>query len=199
MGRIHPPRHDEARSRGECGHGPNGGCRAEQVRQHARHDGAGSVALLGFGIDSFIETASGGILIWRLRSETAGIDERAIERLEHQAERLVAVSFVLLAFYVAIDAFLALWNQHRPDVSTVGIALTSLSLLVMGWLARAKQRTARDHGRRALGRGCPSDMGLPVALGDRPRRRRLERAVRLVVGRPGCRARALCLLDQGGT
>jgi divalent metal cation (Fe/Co/Zn/Cd) transporter len=111
---------------------------------------AGSVALLGFGIDSFIECASGGILIWRLRCETAGIDEGAIERLEHRAERLVAVSFVLLATYVAIDASYALWNQDRPDASTVGIALTSLSLLVMGWLARAKQRTARDLGSRAL-------------------------------------------------
>ena len=111
---------------------------------------AGSVALLGFGIDSFIECASGAVLIWRLRSETAGIDECAIERLEHRAERLVAVSFVLLALYIAIDASLALWNQDRPDASTVGIVLTSLSLFVMGWLARAKQRTARDLGSRAL-------------------------------------------------
>ena len=111
---------------------------------------AGSVALLGFGIDSFIECASGGVLIWRLRSETAGIDERAIERPEHRAERLVAVSFVLLALYIAIDASLALWNQDRPDASTVGIVLTSLSLFVMGWLARAKQRTARDLDSRAL-------------------------------------------------
>jgi divalent metal cation (Fe/Co/Zn/Cd) transporter len=107
---------------------------------------AGSVALLGLGIDSFIECVSGGILIWRLRSETTGIDERAIERLEHRAERLVAISFVLLASYVAIDASFALWNQRRPDASTVGIALTSLSLLVMGWLAPAKQRTARVLG-----------------------------------------------------
>jgi divalent metal cation (Fe/Co/Zn/Cd) transporter len=111
---------------------------------------SGSVALLGFGIDSFIECVSGGILIWRLRSETTGIDERAIERLEHRAERLVAISFVLLASYVAIDASFALWNQRRPDASTVGIALTSLSLLVMGWLAQAKQRTARYLGSRAL-------------------------------------------------
>ena len=75
---------------------------------------AGSVALLGFGIDSFIECASGGVLIWRLRSETAGIDECAVERLEHRAERLVAVSFVLLASYIVFDAILALWNQDRP-------------------------------------------------------------------------------------
>ena len=111
---------------------------------------AGSVALLGFGIDSFIECASGGVLIWRLRSETAGIDERAIERLEHRAERLVAVSFVLLASYIVFDAILALWNRDRPDASAVGIVLTSLSLFVMGWLARAKQRTARDLDSRAL-------------------------------------------------
>lgn len=51
--------------------------------------GAGSVALLGFGVDSFIESASGGVLIWRLNSETGGTDERAIERLERRAERLV--------------------------------------------------------------------------------------------------------------
>lgn len=111
---------------------------------------AGSVALLGFGIDSFVESASGGVLIWRLRREANGMDPRAIKALERRAERLVAATFLLLALYIALDASLALLNQDRPEVSPVGIALTALSLLVMGWLARAKQQTARDLGSRAL-------------------------------------------------
>ncbi len=111
---------------------------------------AGSVALLGFGLDSFVETASGAILVWRLKAEKTGADPEEIERLDHRARRLVAISLFVLAVYVAADAAVSLWRRERPEASPVGIGLTSLSLFVMVWLARAKRRAAASLGSRAL-------------------------------------------------
>jgi len=112
---------------------------------------AGSVALLGFGIDSFVESVSGSVLVWRLRAEAAGgRDEEAIERIERRAERLVGFSFFALAAYIVLDAGTTLLNQERPDASPVGIALTAVSIGAMLWLARAKRRTAAELGSRAL-------------------------------------------------
>lgn len=112
---------------------------------------AGSVALLGFGIDSFVECASGIILIWRLGAEKRAEGSRAaIERLDRRAHKLVAGSLFLLALYVAVDASLALWKGERPEVSPVGMALTTISIFVMIWLARAKRRAAAALESRAL-------------------------------------------------
>lgn len=111
---------------------------------------AGSVALLAFGIDSFVESGSGSVLIWRLLAERRAADTDALERLEQRAQRLVAASLVALAAYVAVDATLTLWSQERPDSSAVGIAVTATSLMVMWWLARAKHRVAVLIGSRAM-------------------------------------------------
>ncbi|HEV8580128.1 MAG TPA: cation transporter [Thermoanaerobaculia bacterium] len=111
---------------------------------------AGSVALLGFGIDSFVESASGAVLVWRLKAERAGADPEEIERLDRRARRLVGGSLFLLAAYVAADAAVSLWRRERPEASMVGIALTLLSLFVMVWLARAKRRAAAGLGSRAM-------------------------------------------------
>jgi divalent metal cation (Fe/Co/Zn/Cd) transporter len=112
---------------------------------------AGSIALLGFGVDSLMETTSGAVLIWRLRSEAAGgADEEAIERIEERAERLVGVAFLLLAAYVAFEAVSGLLSQERPDASPLGVGLTALSIPVMLWLAAAKRRVGRALGSRAL-------------------------------------------------
>lgn len=111
---------------------------------------AGSVALLGFGVDSFVESASAGVLIWRLRSETAGMDHEAIERLDRRAHKLVGLSLFLLAVYILADAALTLWRGERPHPSPIGIALTSVSIAVMVWLAAAKRRAATALGSRAL-------------------------------------------------
>ena len=111
---------------------------------------AGSVALLGFGADSFVESASGGVLLWRLRKETEGMAPALVERLDRRAHRLVAISLFLLAAYVAVDAALSLWHGERPRASPVGIGLTLVSLFVMIWLARAKRRAAAALGSRAL-------------------------------------------------
>lgn len=111
---------------------------------------AGSVALLGFGIDSFVESASGAVLIWRLLAERRTTDRAAVERLDRRAHQLVGVTLFLLAAYVAVDAGLALWNRERPEPSPVGIVLTVISMAVMIWLARAKRRAAAGLGSGAL-------------------------------------------------
>ncbi|WP_242344953.1 cation diffusion facilitator family transporter [Anaeromyxobacter terrae] len=111
---------------------------------------AGSVALLGFGIDSFVESASGAVLIWRLVAERRGMDEEEVERLDGRAHRLVGASLFLLGAYIAVEAGTALWNREAPRPSTVGIVLTAVSIVTMQWLARAKRRAARRLGSRAL-------------------------------------------------
>lgn len=111
---------------------------------------AGSVALLGFGIDSFVEGLSAVILIWRLRAEQGARDEAAIAALDRRAHKLVALSLFALAAYVAYEAVTSLWHGERPRPSAVGMALTSVSIVVMIWLARAKRRAAAALGSRAL-------------------------------------------------
>ena len=108
---------------------------------------AGSVALVGFGIDSGLESASGGVLLWRLHAERNGRDAEAVER---RALKLVGASFLLLAAYVAFGAARTLLLRERPERSVVGIALATLSLIVMPLLARAKRRAAAKLSSRAL-------------------------------------------------
>jgi divalent metal cation (Fe/Co/Zn/Cd) transporter len=112
---------------------------------------AGSVALIGFGIDSFVESGSGSVLIWRLRAEaTGGADEERVELVERRAERLVGLSFLVLGAYVGYVALQTLVARDEPAASPVGIALTILSLALMLWLARAKRRTGEALASRAL-------------------------------------------------
>jgi divalent metal cation (Fe/Co/Zn/Cd) transporter len=112
---------------------------------------AGSVAILGFGIDSVVECASAFVMIWRLRAERSrSLDGEHLEAIEHRARKLVAGSLFLLAAYVAFDAVHTLWTGDRPAFSVVGVVLLSLSIAVMLWLARAKRRLAQDLGSRAL-------------------------------------------------
>jgi divalent metal cation (Fe/Co/Zn/Cd) transporter len=111
---------------------------------------AGSVALLGFGVDSFVESASGLVLVWRLAAERRGMGHEAVERVEERAQKLVGASLFLLAAYIAVDAMIALWHRERPNPSIIGIALAMVSLVAMVWLARAKRRAAAALGSRAL-------------------------------------------------
>lgn len=112
---------------------------------------AGSIALIGFGVDSFVETISGAVIIWRLVAETRGRhEEEALERIEERAERLVGVAFLLLAAYVGFEAVRSLLSREAPDASPIGVALTALSIVVMLWLARAKRRVGEALGSRAM-------------------------------------------------
>lgn len=112
---------------------------------------SGSIALIAFGVDSVVETISGVVLIWRLKTEERGeLDYDAIERVERRAEQLVGVSFMLLAAYVAFEAIRTLVTAEAPDPSPIGIVLTAVSIAVMLWLARAKEQTGEALGSRAL-------------------------------------------------
>lgn len=104
---------------------------------------AGSTALIGFGVDSAIESSSGAALLWRLHDEHG-------EHREATALRLVGIAFLLLAAYVAFDSLSALIAQEPPDPSIPGIVIAVLSLIVMPWLAWQKRMVARRINSRAL-------------------------------------------------
>lgn len=107
---------------------------------------AGSIALVGFGFDSVIEVASGVALLWRLHMDAPEKRERA----EQVALKVVGVSFLALAAYVAFDALKSLATREPPEASRVGIAVATLSLVVMPLLARAKRRVAAKINSRAM-------------------------------------------------
>lgn len=112
---------------------------------------AGSIALVGFGLDSVVEGTSGGVLVWRLRAERDGArDPDQVAQLEARAQRLVALTLFALAAYVAIESGRRLWLGQEPSPSVVGIVLASLSLAVMWWLAREKHDVADVLGSRAM-------------------------------------------------
>jgi divalent metal cation (Fe/Co/Zn/Cd) transporter len=102
---------------------------------------AGSVALVGFGLDSVIEVSSGAVMLWRLGAASER-DHLSRERSERLALRLIGLSFLALATYVAADAIFTLVSRHAPEHSIPGIVIATLSLIVMPLLARAKRRVA---------------------------------------------------------
>jgi len=108
---------------------------------------AGSIALVGFGFDSVIETASAGILLWRFRADT---DVERRESAERTAHRLVGLCFLLLAAYVAAESVHALWMKAQPERSLPGILIAAAAMIVMPLLGRAKRRVAARLSSRAL-------------------------------------------------
>jgi divalent metal cation (Fe/Co/Zn/Cd) transporter len=108
---------------------------------------AGSIALVGFGIDSIIELASGLGLVWRLRLDA---DSEKREYAERLSLKIVGVCFVALATYVAFDSVDSLIHAEAPRESTAGIVLAVASLIVMPMLARAKRRVAAHIRSAAL-------------------------------------------------
>jgi divalent metal cation (Fe/Co/Zn/Cd) transporter len=102
---------------------------------------AGSVALVGFGIDSVIEVSSGAIVLWRLISG---------EHREKLALRLVGISFLALATYVSFDAIKSVVLREPPGASATGIVIAALSLIVMPLLAREKRKVAAKLNSRAM-------------------------------------------------
>ena len=111
---------------------------------------AGSIALLGFGLDSVIECAASAVLLWRLSVELRGGDEERVETAERRARLFVGFTFLALAAYVLVESALTLISGDHPAASLPGIVLAAISLVVMPLLALAKLRTARGLGSGAL-------------------------------------------------
>lgn len=105
---------------------------------------AGSIALVGFGVDSLIESLSGSVLLWRLSSPAHD------ESREKIALKLVGISFLILAAYVTFDAIKSLLVHEPPHTSLVGIGLSIVSLIIMPLLARAKRLSAANLESRAM-------------------------------------------------
>jgi divalent metal cation (Fe/Co/Zn/Cd) transporter len=108
---------------------------------------AGSIALVGFGLDSFIEVASGLTLLWRM-SVDADVHRRELN--EKRALRIVGVCFLLLAAYVAYESVSDLWSKKAPEHSAPGIILACVSLIVMPMLSRAKRKVGLALGSAAM-------------------------------------------------
>ena len=108
---------------------------------------AGSVSLVGFGIDSFIEVTSGSVLLWRM-SIDADVHRR--ERNERRALQIVGVCFLCLAAYIAYESATDLWFKRAPEHSIPGIVLACVSLVVMPLLSRAKRRVGHALGSAAM-------------------------------------------------
>lgn len=100
---------------------------------------AGSVALMGFGLDSVVEVSSGLIILWQFR-------HRMPETRERQALRLMALAFFGLAAYVTVESIRGLVGGERPVHSPVGIGLAIASLIIMPLLSWAQRRTGRALG-----------------------------------------------------
>lgn len=109
---------------------------------------AGSIALIGFALDSIVEASSAGILVWRLHAEAHR--GRTAEEVEKRAVRLVGAAFLALALYVGSQSALDLVRGSRPDESVPGVVLALVSLVVMPVLAAGKRAVASELDSRAL-------------------------------------------------
>jgi divalent metal cation (Fe/Co/Zn/Cd) transporter len=108
---------------------------------------AGSISLIGFGIDSFIEVTSGSVLLWRM-SVDAEVQRRELN--ERRALRIVGVCFLLLAAYISYESVLHLWSRRAPEHSIPGIVLACVSSVVMPLLSSAKRKVGRALGSAAM-------------------------------------------------
>jgi divalent metal cation (Fe/Co/Zn/Cd) transporter len=108
---------------------------------------AGSVSLVGFGLDSLIEVTSGAALLWRLHYD---LNPSRREQVERTTLRIVGLCFVALALYIAYESGSTLIRHEAPERSVPGIAVAAVSVVVMPMLARAKRRVAVGIGSAAM-------------------------------------------------
>ncbi len=111
---------------------------------------AGSVVLVGFGLDSIIELAAASVLLWRLSLESRGVPQAQLEHAEERVRRFVGITFFLLAAYVVGQALWVLWRVAPPAESLLGIVLAIASLILMPLVAWGKLHAAREIGSAAL-------------------------------------------------
>lgn len=108
---------------------------------------SGSIALLGFGFDSFVESFSGFIMIWRFKTKRSLKGE---EKIEKRALRLVGYTFFILAFYVAFESIKKLYQSEAPNPSLLGIIIATLSMIIMPILSHMKYKTGKLLKSRSL-------------------------------------------------
>jgi divalent metal cation (Fe/Co/Zn/Cd) transporter len=111
---------------------------------------AESIALVGFGLDSVIECAAAGVLLWRLSVESRGADHETIESSERRVRRFVGITFIALALYVLAESGWSLHSRAHAAESRIGIGLAIASLVVMPILSILKLREASRIGSSAL-------------------------------------------------
>lgn len=104
---------------------------------------AGSVALVGFGLDSVVEVSSGLVILWQFR-------HRLPQSRERRALQLMGLSFFALAAYVTFESARTLLGGHTPEASPVGMGMAAASLLIMPFLSSAQRRTGRSLGSKAV-------------------------------------------------
>lgn len=110
---------------------------------------AGSIALIGFGMDSFVESLSGGVMIWRFRKHEE-MSEEEVENAERKAIKLVAYTFFILAAYILYESINKLVYREAPDPSLFGIIIAVISLIVMPVLFYHKYKTGKQLGSSSL-------------------------------------------------
>jgi divalent metal cation (Fe/Co/Zn/Cd) transporter len=111
---------------------------------------AGSIALVGFGLDSIIELAAASVVLWRIAIEARGTDSQRVTRAESLVRRFVGATFLALAAYVLMQSAWGLWAGDAPGESVVGLVLAVVSLVVMPLIAWGKLRAAEAIGSGAL-------------------------------------------------
>jgi divalent metal cation (Fe/Co/Zn/Cd) transporter len=140
---------------------------------------AGSISLVGFGIDSFIEVTSGSVLLWTMSVDA---DVRKREQREKLSLRIVRVCFLALAAYIAYESISDLVSRKSPEHSIPGIVLASVSLVVMPLLSRAKKKVGTELGSSAMHADAKQTDFLCLLVGDSAIGATSERGSRLVVG-----------------
>jgi divalent metal cation (Fe/Co/Zn/Cd) transporter len=110
---------------------------------------AGSIALVGFGLDSFVESLSGSVMIWRFRRQEE-MSEEEEERVEKKAIRLVAYTFFVLGAYILYESVKKIYLHEIPDPSLFGIIIAIVSIIVMPVLFYMKYRTGESINSRSL-------------------------------------------------
>jgi cation diffusion facilitator family transporter len=110
---------------------------------------AGSIALVGFGLDSFVESSSGSVMIWRFRKH-GKISEEEEEKVEKKAIRFVAYTFFILGAYVLFESVKKLYFHEIPNPSIIGIIIAVVSIIVMPVLFYMKYQTGKSIKSRSL-------------------------------------------------
>jgi divalent metal cation (Fe/Co/Zn/Cd) transporter len=108
---------------------------------------AGSISLVGFGIDSFVEVTSGTAMLWRIAVDS---DVHRRELNEKRALRAVGICFLALSAYITYESIVDLWLKRAPEHSVPGIILACVSLVVMPVLSRAKRKVGGALGSAAM-------------------------------------------------